>query len=384
MKSELVLIPCITIHPDRICSYNSVNWIPHKPPRYSSISGEEIKKVKFEHLLKSSRSAKGNVSDIAKRKITRALDYLLLLASNKTVTSRFTGRTFQFKIAFITLTLPSAQIHSDNEIKKQCLNQFLIELTKYYKVHNYIWRAEKQKNGNIHFHIIVDKFIDWSEMRDRWNRIINKLGYVDKYREEMENWHKNGFKVRKEFLKTWSEKKQYEAFSRGVKCQWNSPNSTDIHSVRKIINLKSYIRKYLTKSDNSFKSLKSRVRKEYVRKNLTWNINTCKHKNKIRRITLKYAMSQKRKMIQKGRIWGSNQELSKIKGAVTEVDNQIWDELNAVIKHSKCKVFEQPYFSVFFINFADLPKNGGKEIFTLFTQYLLDNFGYSYQLSVDQ
>ena len=67
----------------------------------------------------------------------------------------------QYKLTFITLTLPSKQIHSDNEIKSKCLNQFLIELKKNHSVSRYIWKAEKQENNNIHFHIIADKFIKW-------------------------------------------------------------------------------------------------------------------------------------------------------------------------------------------------------------------------------
>ena len=35
-----------------------------------------------------------------------------------------------YKIGFVTLTLPSEQRHTDNEIKKYCLNQLLIELRK--------------------------------------------------------------------------------------------------------------------------------------------------------------------------------------------------------------------------------------------------------------
>ena len=100
----------------------------------------------------------------------KSLDYLLLMANPIRAQSNFSGRCFTFKMAFITLSLSSTQIHSDNEIKEKCLNQFLIEIRKRYRVKNYIWRAEKQKNGNIHFHVVIDKFIAWSELRDRWNQ----------------------------------------------------------------------------------------------------------------------------------------------------------------------------------------------------------------------
>ena len=140
-NNTLTLIPTISIHPGQINLYNEVHWHPHKPSRERTNQQNEIITHGAEHLLKSSRSAKGNVSSIAKRKMTKAVNYMLFITNDKTVTNQYTGKNFKFKIAFATLTLPATQIHSDNTIKSQCLNQVLIELKKYYHVRNYIWRA---------------------------------------------------------------------------------------------------------------------------------------------------------------------------------------------------------------------------------------------------
>ena len=65
---------------------------------------------------------------------------------------------------FLTLTLPAKQIYSDQLVKRYCLNRFLRAL-KYIKPNiNYIWRCEKQENGNIHFHVTLDKYIFWGGM----------------------------------------------------------------------------------------------------------------------------------------------------------------------------------------------------------------------------
>ena len=125
------------------------------------------------------------------------------------------------------------------EIKAKCLNQFLIEIGKYNYISNYVWRAEYQKNGNIHFHILVNHYMCWRELQYRWNRIINKLGYVDRYQENMKNWHKEGFKVRPELLGKWDAKAQLKAWKEGEKMNWRSPNSTDIHSIQNISNIKA-------------------------------------------------------------------------------------------------------------------------------------------------
>lgn len=346
METQLVLIPTISVNPHAITMYNQIDWNPRKPYRDKSIYQSIKANRTHEHLLDSSRTAEGNVSKTAKRKITKAIDYLLLFASDKKVTSVKTGRSFSFKIAFITLTLPSKQVHDDNEIKRKCLNSMLIELQKYEKVKNYVWRAEKQKNGNIHFHIIIDKFVHWNNLRNRWNRIINKLGYVDRYQESMKAFFKDGFKVREDLKSSWDETKQRKAYARNIQTDFNNPNSSDIHSIRKVHNLQHYFIKYLTTNDKP----KPNETKE--------EINFAK---------------------QKGRIWGSSKNLQNIKGARMVVDNELETELRQIIDQTKCKAYHSDYFSVFYLDFQNLQFRDNHRIFDTFARYLVDEFGYHYQ-----
>ena len=53
---------------------------------------------------------------------------------------------------FITLTLSDVQAHTDDSIKEHMLQPFLYWLQRYYNC-SYVWKAETQINGNIHFHI---------------------------------------------------------------------------------------------------------------------------------------------------------------------------------------------------------------------------------------
>ena len=161
------------------------------------------------------RSTLGIISPSARKAINTAVDWMLLLSKEKHSLSHSNGKFFKWRLNFVTLTLASKQIHSDNAIKSELLNHFLIECKKYYGTRNYIWRAEAQKNGNIHFHIIFDKFIPWRDLRDRWNRIQNKLGYVDRFAEKFNH---------------------------------TNPNGTDVHSIGNIKNLGAYFSKYLTKN----------------------------------------------------------------------------------------------------------------------------------------
>lgn len=117
---------------------------------------------------------------------------------------------------FITLTLSSTQIHCDKKINRELLNKFLIKAKRKWGVKNFIWKAEVQVNGNIHYHILTDRYIGHESLRLEWNNIQESLGYISRF--EKKHHHRN-------------------------------PNSTDIHSLKKIKNVTAYIGKYMSKSE---------------------------------------------------------------------------------------------------------------------------------------
>lgn len=94
------------------------------------------------------------------------------------------GYKKKIKLVVATLTLSSKQVHSDKEIKSKILEPFIKKLKYNNDIVNYFWRAEPQENGNIHFHLVIDKFVDKEDLQDYWNDYQNKLGYVDRYYEK--------------------------------------------------------------------------------------------------------------------------------------------------------------------------------------------------------
>ena len=368
MKAELTLIPKISIHPTRINYYQECNWNPGRPSKYkpsferdyNSVSGDENSNYsnrKFNHLLTSKRSASGMVSNIAKRKISKALEYMLYLAPGESMISKFTGRKWQFKVVFVTMTLSAKQMHTDNEIKEKLLNQFLVECRKYYKVKNYVWRAEKQLNGSIHFHIVFDRHIPYEELRYKWNRIQKKLGYIDEYRKRMEDWHKDGFQVRKDLLGKWNKQAQYNAWKKGVKTKWNDPNSTDVHSLRKVLNIKAYLTKYITKQPTGKNKLTGKETLEEIKK----------------------IEDEQKKLLVSGRIWGCSYELSDIKGCQLEIDNLVQNDLDKLFESKKFNEYKGTYFTVTLASIADIESAKCDLLIKKFMAYLLDTFGYSHQ-----
>lgn len=358
MKSELILIPQIIVHPSSIILYDRPVWKGIKPVRQKLSTGQFDQNGTLLTFKNSDRKAHGNVSIQAKRKMSKALDYLLTIATEKKVFERVSGKTVIFKVAFVTLTLTSKQIHPDSEIINKCLNSLLLELKKYYSVKHYLWRAEKQKNGNIHFHLVIDKFIPYYELRNRWNRIINKLGYVDRYQENMKEFYKSGFKVSNNKNDKRPEPLQYIAYQKALTSNFNCPNSTDIHSTRKINNLKKYLTKYMTKNENQNKE------------NETGNSNDVQE-NEVETIA---------RLSQTGRIWGCNHELSNIEGFQSEIDSEISDEITKLCKSGKVHIYRDTYYTVITVNFQDLKRLGSENLFYYFANYLLKKFDYSLQL----
>lgn len=122
---------------------------------------------------------------------------------------------------FLTLTLSSTQIHSDLEIKRKCLMPFLQELQRKIECIIYQWVQEKQQNGNIHFHIICDRYIDHKWLRETWNKHQQTLSYIDNF--ELRYNHRN-------------------------------PNSTDIEKIDYMNKAIQYLSKYISKTDSKEKT----------------------------------------------------------------------------------------------------------------------------------
>ena len=138
-----------------------------------------------------------------------------MFAQEKTVYSIKKKKAFKFRISFITLTLSTAQQHSDTYILHKLLFPFLKYLERKHEVTAYIWRAEiqgkrlKQRGERcIHFHITTDKFIHWRQIRNKWNALQLAHGYKE---------------------------------------PGTDPNSTDVHSVRNTESIIGYMTKYFSK-----------------------------------------------------------------------------------------------------------------------------------------
>ena len=91
----------------------------------------------------------------------------------------------KIRLVLITLTLATdtkgGTLFSDKNIKSHLLEPLLKWLRYNYKIANYFWRAEPQQNGNIHFHIVTDRYIDKDNLQKYWNKKLNEYGLMEDY-----------------------------------------------------------------------------------------------------------------------------------------------------------------------------------------------------------
>lgn len=168
----------------------------------------------------------GVLSGRAIKRIRNAVNWLTICSDYKRVYSKKENKTFGFLLNFITLTLSEKQKHSDQYVKKHMLNPFLDWLHRSHGVNAYLWKAEAQKEtGNIHFHITTNVFIHWKSIRKKWNEIQYRNGYE-------------------------------KAFTDG---NVNGKNSTDVHAVKKMQSIGSYIAKYFVKNQNDRRKIDGKL-----------------------------------------------------------------------------------------------------------------------------
>lgn len=142
------------------------------------------------HTLSSFKKKNEVMSTQSISGLKQGLNWLYVFADKKRVYSKVPWlnkkgeecHNFTFRLAFITLTLSAKQFHTDEQIKDLMLKPFLHWLTRSYKS-SYVWKAETQLNGNIHFHVTIDTFIHWRSVRAKWNGLLAAQGYCKVFQD---------------------------------------------------------------------------------------------------------------------------------------------------------------------------------------------------------
>lgn len=197
------------------------------------------------------------ISHATVQKIQQRCNVLNLLGVDKKVQLP-SGQVIEGRLSFITLTLCSAQVNTDQFITKNLLSPFLDLCRKKQLFRNYVWRAEKQKNGNIHYHIVTDSLVDYRVVYHFWRLQLDRMGYLQVYTNKFSamsfleycnlKGHKN---TDKETLR--------RRYNKGSSQGWRNPNCTDVKYIQSESGVAKYISKYVSKDDNSENIVTGRI-----------------------------------------------------------------------------------------------------------------------------
>jgi len=155
----------------------------------------------------------GAMTDGAQKRLKRCVSLLVQKSKNRMIYNPVTEGKHRFRLGFVTLTVAEQGEDTAKEVYKKCMAPWL-RWARRVGVKDYIWKAELQQRGALHYHLATNEFIHWKDVRDVWNKYQRKAGYLTKFAKEHGHYH---------------------------------ANSTDVHAMRKIKNIERYLTKYMQK-----------------------------------------------------------------------------------------------------------------------------------------
>lgn len=244
-------------------SYITARYDVHKKER-SALQRIALK-TNFE-----SNHHNGKVSANAAKKIRLGVQWLVMLADEKKVWSAQHQKMVSYRAGLATVSLPTGNHNVSEKFFRETLLPSILSAMNYkWDLKNYIWKIERQKNGTLHAHITVDKFIPHKWLLDTWCTLIGKHGLLEEYSSKFKAMslrsyvqYRTGTDTKNYTSRFQSHRLYIEslvtAFRKGESEGWQRPNCTDIHAVKNVRNLASYMVKYMSKDPNLGENFKGR------------------------------------------------------------------------------------------------------------------------------
>lgn len=195
-------IPMLSISPGTLAHY-SVN------------ASQRIRGKKRENPYRIKKDRKKEIENRIRKRLTNAVTALVDSSKKKRAFNSATGKWFSFKNNFITLTLSKKQVHPDRVIHEKIFKEFIRAWKQEEPNLLYVYKAEVQDNGNLHYHLVTNSFIHHRDLRSMWNYYQYGFGYTD----------------------------------------GDNPNSTDVHALQNVDDPAAYLAKYMAKDDEFCKSI---------------------------------------------------------------------------------------------------------------------------------
>lgn len=257
---SFIFLPKISLIPNQATFYNEVYRVKNYDDFFETRTAREWsvraraeakrKRGATIHSNFSNRHHSFTISSNAYRNLRKKMNWLYFLSKPRYIKTYSGREIFGFKMAFITLTLSSKQKHPTSFLNSELLNQFLTEIRQRTGMKNYLWRLEFQENGNAHWHIATDTYLDYFLVKKIWNRIQQAHGYIDDYKSKHV-----GMKLSDYVSNYASDRVSYsdlaKRYAKGCQDNWENPPSVDVKSVVNGKSIIFYISKYFSKNDEA-------------------------------------------------------------------------------------------------------------------------------------
>jgi len=271
---------------EKLQKRNYLNWCEYDET-ILRITGNLSPYVSEKKTITQTNKRENSISKKSQSRIRNYVNLLLDTAIEKEIYSRKENKRFIYKIGFCTLTIPPEFDADDKTIHYKIFKPFLRVLQDKYELAEYIWKAETQENGNLHYHLTVNQWLHWYIINREWRKQIQKHGY------------------------DYGTEKRKRA-------------ATEIHSVKKVKNLAAYLSKYLCKNDEW---------KKETPKEITMKYETMKKENEPTENFIR-EHNQWRKRIPDIKLWDCSTSLKKEKLTlrnILETEKEMIKDFAAII-----------------------------------------------------
>jgi hypothetical protein len=246
----------------------------------------------------------GDITQGARKRMAKAVTLMSQIVKPVWMINPVNNRPTPHRFSFVTLTVASGQLLTAREGYDLLLQHFLQWLRRTKNVELYVWKAEFQKRGQLHYHLVFPDWIHYAEIRAKWNELQKKAGLLDEYA------------------------KKYGHFN---------PNSTDIHETKGVHNMKAYIMKEMGKSANANKLRAMAMADSLIK---AGELPEEKRKATVEDYTESLVMD--------GKVWGCSTCLSAAKYFTVGFTSRHEDFVREACAGKKARMKSDPFYSMIF------------------------------------
>ena len=282
--------------------------------------------------LQAKTAYSGGMSMGSRKRLSKAVTIMSQAIKPGWIHNPVTKQMQYHKFSFITLTVASSKNITARQAYDSLLSHFLDWMTRTVGSENpaaktYIWKAELQKRGQIHYHITTPAFIHWRDIRTTWNNLQRKAGLLDDHAKEYGNF---------------------------------DPNGTDVHDTRHVKNSDRYMLKELAKTVSA---VQLAAMADMKAKKNAGALSEEEYHAELEKIKAE-------KWATIGKVWGCSEDLA---GVNYFTIGETWDHIRKMeqwVLEGRARRVDDEFFSIIYCDDVDPPDLlNGKET-TAFKEYL--------------